>query len=34
MLVLALLVGITGHQGGELVYGDILAKAVTRFVGK
>ena len=34
MLVLALLVSITGHQGGELVYGDILAKAVTRFVGK
>ncbi len=34
MLVLALLVSIPGHQGGELVYGDILAKAVTRFVGK
>jgi len=34
MLVLALLVSITGHQGGELVYGDILAKAITRFVGK
>ncbi len=34
MLVLAILVSITGHQGGELVYGDILAKAVTRLVGK
>jgi uncharacterized membrane protein len=34
MLVLALMVSITGHQGGELVYGDVLAKAVTRFIGK
>ena len=34
MLILAVLVSITGHQGGELVYGDILEKAVSRFVGK
>jgi len=27
-LVLALLVAVVGHQGGELVYGDLLAKAV------
>jgi len=34
MLVLVLLVSITGHQGGELVYGDILAKAIERITGK
>ena len=31
-LVLALLVGIVGHQGGELVYGDIFAKARELFM--
>jgi uncharacterized membrane protein len=30
-LVLAMLVGIVGHQGGELVYGDIFAKAIELF---
>jgi len=31
-LVLALLVAIVGHQGGELVYGDIFAKARELFM--
>lgn len=30
-IVLALLVGAVGHQGGELVYGDIFAKAIEQF---
>ena len=30
-LVLAMLVGMVGHQGGELVYGDIFAKALELF---
>jgi uncharacterized membrane protein len=30
-LILALLVGIVGHQGGELVYGDIFGKALEQF---
>ena len=30
-LILAVLVGIVGHQGGELVYGDIFAKAIEQF---
>jgi uncharacterized membrane protein len=30
-LILAMLVGIVGHQGGELVYGDIFGKALEQF---
>ena len=30
-LVLAALVGLVGHQGGELVYGDIFAQAIEQF---
>jgi hypothetical protein len=30
-ILLALLVGAVGHQGGELVYGDIFAKAIEQF---
>lgn len=33
-IVLALVVSIVGHQGGELVYGDIIGKAFERLVGK
>ncbi len=34
MIVLALTISIVGHQGGELVYGDILGKALGRLIGK
>jgi uncharacterized membrane protein len=34
LIVTALLVSIVGHQGGELVYGDIVAKAFSRLLGK
>lgn len=34
LIVLALMVSIAGHQGGELVYGDIIGKAFSRLVGK
>ncbi len=30
-ILLALLVGAVGHQGGEMVYGDIFAKAIEQF---
>lgn len=30
-LILAMLVGMVGHQGGELVYGDIFGKALEQF---
>jgi uncharacterized membrane protein len=30
-LVLALLVALVGHQGGEMVYGDIFAQAIEQF---
>ena len=33
-IVLALVISIVGHQGGELVYGDIIGKAFERLVGK
>ncbi len=33
-LILALVISIAGHQGGELVYGDILGKAFERLLGK
>ena len=31
VLILAALVGIVGHQGGEMVYGDIFAQAIEQF---
>lgn len=31
-ILLAALVGLVGHQGGELVYGDIFAKAIERLL--
>ncbi len=31
LIVLAMVVGIAGHQGGELVYGDLSAKASERW---
>jgi uncharacterized membrane protein len=34
LMVAALLVSIVGHQGGELVYGDILHRAFDRLLGK
>jgi len=34
VLVLAALVGIVGHQGGEMVYGDIFAQALRQFNGR
>ncbi|MCU0721981.1 MAG: hypothetical protein MUC83_19890 [Pirellula sp.] len=30
-MVLALLVAMVGHQGGELVYGEIFDKAIEQF---
>jgi uncharacterized membrane protein len=33
LIVSALLVSIVGHQGGELVYGDIIARAFERLFG-
>ena len=32
-IVLALVVSIVGHQGGELVYGDLIGKALERLFG-
>ena len=34
LMVIALMVSIAGHQGGELVYGDIIHKAFDRLSGK
>ncbi|MDZ4849819.1 MAG: c-type cytochrome domain-containing protein [Pirellulaceae bacterium] len=33
-IVLAIIISIVGHQGGELVYGDIFGKAIERLLGK
>jgi len=33
LILSALLVSIVGHQGGELVYGDIIARAFERLFG-
>jgi hypothetical protein len=30
-MILAVLVSIVGHQGGELVYGEIFDKAIEQF---
>lgn len=34
LIVVALIISIVGHQGGELVYGDILHRAVDRLMGR
>ena len=34
LIAVAILVSIAGHQGGELVYGDIIGKAFSRLVGE
>lgn len=34
LIVVAVIVGIAGHQGGELIYGDLAAKATARLTGK
>ncbi len=34
LIITALMVSVVGHQGGELVYGDIVAKAISRLIGK
>ena len=34
LIVTAIVIAIVGHQGGELVYGDVMAKAYSRLVGK
>jgi uncharacterized membrane protein len=34
LIITALLISIVGHQGGELVYGDIIAKAFSRLLGE
>ncbi len=34
LIATALVIAVVGHQGGELVYGDVMAKAYSRLVGK